>query len=260
MIKNSNTIRKIVTIFICIILVTIPVISINAASYSKGNYVVSHKKGVNVRDKANVDGNLLGAAQKGTSFSVIKVSGEWGYTEAIKTTKRGIKSGWVNLKYCEKKSANKLESGKSKYNADKAISYAKKNWNNGKGLCAEFVSNCVIAGGLKISKQVGCKSLYDELKKQDNVSAIKLVIEKDGKILHSKNPEISKGDVIIQYCTLESDGKPWAHATLVSSSKGYVKVYAHNKAKNNEVFNFIHCPNKKGAGASTSTCYLIHFE
>ena len=36
------------------------------------------------------------------------------------------------------------------YNASKAISYAKSHWNDGKGLCAEFVSDCLAAGGITI--------------------------------------------------------------------------------------------------------------
>ena len=33
------------------------------------------------------------------------------------------------------------------YDAGAALSYASKHWNDGKGLCAEFVSDCLKAGG-----------------------------------------------------------------------------------------------------------------
>ena len=36
------------------------------------------------------------------------------------------------------------------YSVTKALKYAEKNWNNGVGLCAEFVSRCLQAGGVDI--------------------------------------------------------------------------------------------------------------
>ena len=58
----------------------------SAASYSTGKYTVSHSKGVNVRKGAGTSYAVQGAAEKGVSFDVTKVSGEWGYTKSIKTT------------------------------------------------------------------------------------------------------------------------------------------------------------------------------
>ena len=34
------------------------------------------------------------------------------------------------------------------YSVNNALAYAKAHWNDNKGLCAEFVSDCVMAGGL----------------------------------------------------------------------------------------------------------------
>lgn len=368
--------------------VLLPLFSTNnmtvyAASYTTGTYIVSHSNGVNVRSKASTSGKINGAASKGTKFKVTKISGEWGYTESIKTTK-GTKKGWVNLKYCEKQSDSKktdskkteisfskmadldtlkkgvghhldgtisssnskitsikaavinestdetvlsktvkpnqksyslynsdldngikfgtlsngeyklvytvktqdgtskthsdsfkvgktqetnTESsgsenpGSSGYDAAAALKYAKKHWNDGKGLCAEFVSKCVTAGGINVSEARVC-NLRDALKKIDGVTEIELTLETNGHILAANNPDIQPGDIILQKCDLESDGLPWAHVTIVSSidDEEGVHVYAHNSAKNDSLFYFIHCSNKEGASNETTTCYLLHFE
>lgn len=76
-----------------------------AASYSKGIYVVSASAGSNVRQTPN--GKIVGASKKETSFTVEKISGSWGYTSSIKTTK-GTKKGWVCLNYCKKKAQTNI--------------------------------------------------------------------------------------------------------------------------------------------------------
>ena len=46
------------------------------------------------------------------------------------------------------------------YDPVKALNYAKSHWNDGQGLCAEFVSRCVIAGGLKIGVEAGTGGVH----------------------------------------------------------------------------------------------------
>ena len=48
------------------------------------------------------------------------------------------------------------------YNVSRALDYARANWNTGKGLCAEFVSDCIRAGGLT-SYNTECTNLYNQL-------------------------------------------------------------------------------------------------
>lgn len=76
----------------------VPTQRAEAAGYSTGSYTVAHNMGVNVR-KTPPSGAILGAAAKGVKFTVTKVSGDYGYTSSIKTTK-GNKAGWVHLGYC----------------------------------------------------------------------------------------------------------------------------------------------------------------
>ncbi len=70
-----------------------------AAQYPTGNYAVASSSGSNVRNGAGSGYSKVGAATKGTTFYVSRVSGEWGYTSSIRCT-NGTRSGWVSLKYC----------------------------------------------------------------------------------------------------------------------------------------------------------------
>ena len=70
-----------------------------AASYQTGSYTVTANSGLNVRSGAGTGYSIVGAASKGTTFTVSKVSNGWGYTSSIKTTS-GYKSGWLSLSYC----------------------------------------------------------------------------------------------------------------------------------------------------------------
>ena len=68
----------------------------NAASYTTGNYTVVSTSGINVRKGASTSSTKVGAAAYGKDCIITKVSGSWGYTDAIDCT-NGTKSGWVYL-------------------------------------------------------------------------------------------------------------------------------------------------------------------
>jgi hypothetical protein len=51
------------------------------------------------------------------------------------------------------------------YNKDLSLEYASFHFDDGKGLCAEFVSDCLRAGGINVSANE-CNALYDELTKK----------------------------------------------------------------------------------------------
>ena len=42
----------------------------------------------------------------------------------------------------------------SNYSHSAAVDYAKKHWNDGVGLCAQFVAACITAGGISVSDKV----------------------------------------------------------------------------------------------------------
>ena len=130
------------------------------------------------------------------------------------------------------------------YDAGAALSYASKHWNDGKGLCAEFVSDCLKAGGCKGVYSKGATNMVGLLKKSGYGSWERLTLDKDGYISVAKNKgKISPGDPIFFYCPKETDGKPYVHVVLYSGqdSKGYMKVYAHNNAMHNSIVRTRYC-------------------
>ena len=60
----------------------------------------------------------------------------------------------------------------SNYSHSAAVDYAKKHWNDGVGLCAQFVAACITAGGISVSDKV-CYNLYNSLKPYGTVYKLK---------------------------------------------------------------------------------------
>ncbi len=103
--SQKSSLARIVAAFLAVLMfaccfLNCAVIEADAANYKTGKYTVSHKNGVNVRASASTSSAVRGSASKGTSFQVSKVSGNWGYTDSVKTTS-GTKKGWVSLSYCK---------------------------------------------------------------------------------------------------------------------------------------------------------------
>ncbi len=143
------------------------------------------------------------------------------------------------------------------YDANAAIAYAKKHWNDGKGLCAEFVSDCINAGGCPVWFY-GCTTLVRMLEKSGYGTFYKLDVDSQGRIsVPGNRDKLSVGDPVFYYCAKETDGCPYVHAVLYSGedSSGYLKAYAHNRAKNNEVLYYSNCGY---CGAKISTAYVYH--
>ncbi len=138
--------------------------------------------------------------------------------------------------------------GYEAYDPDKAIAYAKKHWDDGKGLCATFVSRCVKAGGITFSKATdkiggrltkdtkiysGCWGLYHDLAARKFVTVSKLK-STDGKYLWSKNQgKVAPGDVVFFHATNDKSDGQYRHVVLVSgdTKNGTIKYYAHNEAR-----------------------------
>lgn len=114
------------------------------------------------------------------------------------------------------------------YNSNQTIQYARAHWNDGKGLCAEFASNCLKAGGINVFSRVA-GDLYNAVKKYGTVYQLSL----SGRLASSSNNQgkFAAGDPIFYYC---SKCKRWYHASICGGeSGGYITEYAHNAAKNN---------------------------
>lgn len=124
------------------------------------------------------------------------------------------------------------------YNASAALSYAASHWNDGQGLCAEFVSKCVQAGGISIATETITINCYNAVSNVTGVQGQVLKLDANGYATKSLNNNIlSAGDVVIQWCNTHTY-RP--HILLCGGydSSGYATFYAHNRGLNNERFRF----------------------
>lgn len=132
------------------------------------------------------------------------------------------------------------------YDPDAAIAYAKNHWNDGVGLCARFVSDCLKAGGFTGAYSGSVTTLVSQLEPYG--TKITCSGWSAGAALKATmfNGTLSKGDVIIW------QGPNAGHAMLYSGktdSAGKILVYAHNAPKNEEV---------AVPDSSFTTVYAIH--
>lgn len=124
------------------------------------------------------------------------------------------------------------------YNVNAALKYASNHWNDGQGLCAEFVSKCVQAGGISIKTEYITTNCYNAVANATGVQGQILRLNAQGYATKDLNSSIlSAGDVVIQWCNTHTY-RP--HILLCGGydSSGYATFYAHNSAKNNERFRF----------------------
>lgn len=122
------------------------------------------------------------------------------------------------------------------YSVEKALAYAKAHWNDGQGLCAEFVSRCVIAGGLNIGVHAGTGNCRRAISSASGLDPVNLVIRSDGYAYKADNGSIlAPGDVVVQWCYTHDIGP---HILLCGGydSKGRATFYAHNAAMNNQAY------------------------
>lgn len=124
------------------------------------------------------------------------------------------------------------------YDADAALKYASEHWNDGQGLCAEFVSKCVQAGGISIKTEYITTNCYNAVSNATGVQGQVLKLNAAGYATKSLDGDIlSAGDVVIQWCNTHTY-RPHILICGGYDSAGYATFYAHNSAKNNERFRF----------------------
>lgn len=119
------------------------------------------------------------------------------------------------------------------YDPGKAITYAKAHWNDGKGLCAEFVSRCVQAGGLNMPLITTAGKCLNTASSVSGVAVKTLTLDKNGYATKAANGNIlAAGDVVAQYC---KGHDKYPHVMLCGgySSAGRATFYGHAAATNN---------------------------
>lgn len=143
------------------------------------------------------------------------------------------------------------------YNKDLSLQYASEHFDDGKGLCAEFVADCLRAGGLSIDAN-DCNSLVETLTEDYGFGIYPLIMEEDGRVSSEKNMDfLSVGDVIAQEC---HDCGGFFHVVLAGGEhKGFITFYAHNAPHGNtEKDVFYNVPNYEHTGHK-AVAYSIHF-
>lgn len=131
------------------------------------------------------------------------------------------------------------------YNVTAAVNYANAHWNDGVGLCAEFVSRCLNAGGISIPNysyySSGTKSYANNsgtLGSYTNpytcsASLLLYLSEKYKIITNPSNSDIDVGDVVFMY-SMSNGQLKWrdGHVGIcVKKVSGSPKYAAHNKAQ-----------------------------
>ena len=131
------------------------------------------------------------------------------------------------------------------YNVTAAVNFANAHWNDGIGLCAEFVSRCLNAGGISIPNysyySSGTKSYENNsgtLGSYTNpytcsASLLLYLSEKYKIISNPSNSDIDVGDVVFMY-SMSNGQLRWrdGHVGLcVKKVNGAPKYAAHNKAQ-----------------------------
>lgn len=162
------------------------------------------------------------------------------------------------------------------YDSSKALTYAKKHWNDGKGDCVEFVRRCVESGGIPRDSgrtyNYTAKQYKDYLVQKGYAVVYKLetavyygnyygIREEDNK------GKITPGDIILYRCNNKKCPKPDFHLSICNGANGtaegkypgWMTCYAHNTAVNNKVACKIRC-SKCGASKNSISLYAIHFK
>ena len=152
------------------------------------------------------------------------------------------------------------------YNRDAALEYAANHWNTDSGqLCAEFVSNCIKAGGITAAWSKGCTTLIGQLRNA-GLGVDYSVPVRNQTVYSSDCSIIERGDLIFFYCPHERDGKPYIHVVLFNGfdSSGRIKAYSHNGANSgqNTYYYSKYCPycDDNGDYYPVETAYVFHFD
>ncbi len=142
-----------------------------------------------------------------------------------------------------------IEAEAVSYNISAAVSFANSHWNDGIGLCAEFVSRCLNAGGVIIPNKASYYSSSTLSYKNNSgtlgvytnpytcsASLLLYLAEHYQIITNPSSSDIAVGDVVFMYGGSSGQWKD-GHVGIVISKTNGVPVYAaHNRATNSGKF------------------------
>lgn len=147
------------------------------------------------------------------------------------------------------------------YNSSAALNYAAGHWNNGVGLCAEFVSECLNAGGASVySKRATV--LFEQLKSSGMGQVYEIKLCSDQSIyMPDYSGKIAAGDPVFYYCPSCDDGKAYQIHTVLcngADSNGYMKAYSHNNANSGQT-KYKYRTTCYDCNRRITTAYVYHF-
>ena len=148
----------------------------------------------------------------------------------------------------------------SSYDSVSAVNYAATHWSDGRGLCAEFVSNCINAGGCT-AWSTSCTALRSQLLRCGMGTEYSLDLESDMSIKGTRYSGILEpGDVVFYHCSGCTDGKPYIHAVLCNgnTSDGYMRAFSHNNA-NSGSSKYVYSSKCYDCGGKIDKAYVYHF-
>lgn len=120
------------------------------------------------------------------------------------------------------------------YDANAAVAYAAAHWDDGVGVCDQFIKACLQAGGIDIQAG-GVEPVRSALIDAGYGSAVELSQDKDSPYISwSKNSaKLSVGDILFFYCSA-SDCQKNVHIAIVAGydADDHLLAYAHNPAWN----------------------------
>ncbi len=132
------------------------------------------------------------------------------------------------------------------YNISAAVSYANSHWNDGVGLCAEFVSKCLAAGGVTIPNSASYYSSSTQSYNNNSgtlgaytnpytcSASLLLYLSKYYTVIANPNSsQIDIGDVVFMYSGEWRDGHV---GIIINKNNGTPTYAAHNRATNTGKF------------------------
>lgn len=122
------------------------------------------------------------------------------------------------------------EDGTLFYDREASLKYAREHWDVDSSLCAEFASECLTAGGLKLDL-ASSTVLYNTLAASDLGYAFTVELNEEG---FAELPDyVTPGDVVFYYCPAEN---LMVHTTIFNGNTDddFMAVFSHNPRSNGE--------------------------
>ena len=156
------------------------------------------------------------------------------------------------------------------YDRNDACEYARDHWDDGCGLCAEYCSRILKAGGINVPGSVMYRATLLREWLCDNGYGTEYACSfgSDGYVYKSNTRgDLEVGDFVFYYCSKCDDGKPYSiHVVCFAGwdSNGRMKAWSHNSANNGK--NAYYYKTKKGVGKcydcgrKITTVYTMHIK